>query len=347
MSVDGFVGCAPLSLLPTLKIPEKGVSETLMAIQDQEPSEQLHQLKKQDVGTLQVAENKKAATRQKLLALNQSLGALLNLTLADAIPLVHLRPQNPTEKRFVVQDCGLKKAYLWDSLTKEVIWQTTSYEGFNRHVRLASLTDEGDVCAALQMASHGLSVLIHRDSQHKLHREQMLTQNDNSDVDLAIKEAMLILKFQKAPWNTGMFGRRIKEAQSRIHEIPHNHILLELCLSGIVSDLGMDPSSTTLDVKAVLIKHAAGALNGLHGQEHKLSRWGDFVDGMNKLRKMWHIFLFWMLFALALEGKSPFAAIAGALSSESQGDGLAILPRVLRVPWLWSVGFGQASGSNS
>lgn len=316
-----------------LKVPhEKGVDENLMAIEDLAPTAPLHELVKANSGPAVVCPAQKTSTRQKLLAVNQSLKYLMNLTLADALPLLHLRPPEPTETRVVVDKDGLQAAYYWDQMTKEVTWQTTSYPGFARVLRLSSLTDEGDVTAALQMAHHGIAVLIHRDTQHKLQREQLLAMSECPAVDLAMKEAILVLKFQSAPWSTGIFGRRLKEAQSRVHEIPADHVLIQICQAGIIADLGLDPMSTCEEVKAVLVKHARGKsyFVGLSGQTAKMSRWGDFVDGMHRLKSQWHLFLFWMLFALALEGKSPWASLASALKDDSQKE---ILPRVLRVLW--------------
>lgn len=332
VSCDGLVGCSPLSLMPVLKVPfEKSIQENLDAIEDVAPTESLHQLVKVESGPALVCPPQKTSTRQKLLAVNQSLKHLLNVTLADALPLLHLRPPEPTEKRIVTQKDGQPVAYYWDQMTKEVAWQTTSYPGFGRLLRLSCLTDEGDVTAALQMAQHGMAILIHRDTQHKLQREQMMAMNECPNVDLAMREAILVLKFQSAPWSTGIFGRRLKEAQARIDEIPADHVLIQICQAGIINDLGMDPMTSCTEIKAVLVKHARGKadFHGLSGQTAKLARWGDFVDGMYRLRKQWHLFLFWMLFALALEGKSPWAALAAALEHDSNKE---ILPRVLRVP---------------
>ena len=187
--------------------------------------------------------------------------------------------------------------------------------------------------AALQMAGHGLAVLIHRDIQHKLHREQLLAISECPNIEVAMKEALLILKFQSAPWSTGIFGRRLKEAMTYIDSCPANHELIEIVKGGIIQDLGLDPMSSNEEVKAIISKHARGDCPGISGETAKMARWGSFVDGMHRLRKQWHLYLFWVLFALALEGKSPWAALASSLEMEGKGDELAIMPRVLRVSW--------------
>ena len=322
--------------MPVLKLPfQKTIKENLDAIEDLPPPEALESLVKAEAGPATLCSNEKSSTRQKLLAVNQSLKNLCNITLADALPLLHLRPVSPTEQRVSFQYGDLNIAYLWDRCTKEVCWQTTCYQGFERTLRLSSLTDEGDVTAALQMAQHGLAVLIHRDTQHKLQREQELAMGDVPAVQLAMSEAILCMKFQSAPWSTGIFGRRIKEAKARIDELPADHLLVQICKAGIISDLGLDPQSSCEEIKNVITKHARGGaeFHSLGGQNFKMSRWGDFVDGFSRIRKQWHLFLFWMLFALVLEGQSPWAALASSLENEGKKEGLAIMPRVLRVSW--------------
>ena len=86
--------------MPVLKVPhETQVSDNLAAIQDAAPSEALHLLVKDEAGPATVCPSEKTSTRQKLLAVNQSLKYLCNATLADALPRLHLRPVGPTEKR--------------------------------------------------------------------------------------------------------------------------------------------------------------------------------------------------------------------------------------------------------
>lgn len=337
LSCDGLVVAAPLSLLPKLKTPFEKTSEQLvLAIQDAEPSAPLHQLETKDEGALNMCKKEKTSSRQKMLALNQSLCQLVHLQLSDTEPYVLLRPPKNGEVRAYYMDRnGQKHAYLWNQITKQSVWQSTDSVGLNHIVRLSCVTDEGEFAACLSLMDSGLAVMAHRDLQHKLSREQSLSLDASPEIDEAVKKTYLILKQTAAPWQSGMFGRRILDTYKHIETLPVPHVLLDICGPGIINDLQLDPSTTQAQLKELLVEFAHTKGQSLHatfGGNYKQGRWGEYVDAFHRLKKMWHIRLFWLLFAYVLEGTSPFAAIAGCLKDQSDSIG----PRVIRVSyWHW------------
>ncbi|OLP84843.1 hypothetical protein AK812_SmicGene34237 [Symbiodinium microadriaticum] len=130
-----------------------------------------------------------------------------------------LRPAENGEKRCYVKKNGLYQAYLWNPATKASTWQSTDYGGFSKTIRLSSLQDEGDCTGVFLAAKHDLFVLPHRDSMHKLHREECLATQDVPQISLAKKQILLLLKFEKAPWKTGAFGRRLNEAKQTVAQV--------------------------------------------------------------------------------------------------------------------------------
>ena len=322
--------------MPALKQPyEKNPEELLLAIQDIEVEAPLHMLSKKDPSAQEpvICAQLKAPTRRKLLALNQSLDYLLRLRLCDGEPLIPLRPPLHCEERcYATNELGVKKAFYWNSATKQATWQCTVPDSMSdTTVRFSSLTDEGETGSAMALANCGLAVLCHRDTMHKLHREEMLAIKDVDEVNLAMRETLLVLKSEQAPWNSGMFGRRMKEAHALVHLLPVPHVLLDICGPGIIADLSLSPSTTQGELKQVLCDFAKGGYRT--GGKHKLGRWCDWVDSFLKLHRTWHMRLFFHLMALALEGISPFAALAGHLNQQKdpKKESDKILPRVLRV----------------
>ena len=252
---------------------------------------------------------------------------LLKLRLSDAEPVIKLRPPSPSEVRVYHKDeSGVFRAFYWCSITKASTWQCTFPS--DHTVRLSSLTDEGETGCALALCNAGLAVMIHRDVQHKLHREELLAVGDVDEIHCSMKETLLVLKSEYAPWATAMFGRRLKESMQMIHHLPVPHVLLEICGPGIIDDLQLDPMTSQSQLKEVLVDYAEKGGYFRTGGNHKLGRWADWVDNFNKLRKVWHIKLFFHLFSYALEGVSPFAALAGHLAKT---DSQKVIPRVLRV----------------
>ncbi|CAJ1352511.1 unnamed protein product [Effrenium voratum] len=322
ISVDGAVLCAPLSVMPQLKVP----AETSVAT-NLETAAKLAKAKSK-AAAQRLCREEKTSSRQTLMSLNHSLFALARIRLSDASPACVLRPPKKSEKRCYFEEDGRRLPFLWDSDTKDAEWQHTSYPAFSNHIRISTLQDHGDVTAAYQLADHGVAIMIHQDTQHKLHREECLSRADVPEIDLCIKQCMLIMKYDKAPWATSAFGRRMQEAMARIDEIPADHVLVQMVATGVIRDHGMDPRSTLEDVKNTLRLYAVNGY-GRTGGDHKLGRWCDFVDSFGKLKRIWHCRLFMFLFAHMLEGKNPWEAVAG--SNASGEDETSISCRVLRV----------------
>ena len=90
------------------------------------------------------------------------------------------------------------------------------------------MQDEGDATSAFQLAQAGMAVMVYRDQAHKLHREEILAVDACPLIGLARKQALLVVKYDKAPWQTSAFGRRLLEAKQRVHELPAHHLLFDL-----------------------------------------------------------------------------------------------------------------------
>ena len=168
---------------------------------------------------------------------------LIRFRLSDALPARKLRPAKEGETRHYVQKEGLKPAYPWHGQSKAATWQSTDHVGFDSCLRLSCLQDEGDATIALQMANHGLSIMIHRDSMHKLHREEVLAAQGIQEVALSKKQVLLLMKYDKAPWKTSAFGRRLREARELAEAVPCTHRLVQMVAPGILHVLGMDPAA--------------------------------------------------------------------------------------------------------
>ena len=330
VSVDGMVVCSPLSLLPQLKVySDKPVEEALLAIADVDMPKTLEELKPTDVECKQwdQSERSKLSTRQKLLSINLSLKTLINMKLVDCFPVVPLRHPTATEK-LCYTDEAQPRGYYFDVCSRQVTWQTCRHDSFPKHVRLCALADEGDHSAALCLAEAGCAVLPFRDCQHKLAREECLSMGDVTSMDVALKEVLLVLKHDAAPWKQGMFGRRLREAYQYIDQLPVPHLLIDLVMGGIIADRGLSPNTGQAEIKQLLCDYARG--QGRGGGDHKLGRWADFVDTFGRERKNWNVKLFFLLFAKSLEGLNPFTAIAQATAKDGEDEDMAIAPRVLR-----------------
>ena len=225
---------------------------------------------------------------------------------------------------------GVQKAYLWNNVTKQTVWQSSDVTGCAHIVRLSCLTDEGEAAGTFSLMNGGLAIMAHRDSQHKWHNELKLAAHENPLIDEAIKATILVLRYENAPWHSGLFGRKMKDLYKHVSDMKLPNVILDICMPGIISDLQLSPDSTPEQVKAILVEFADSNGRSLHAGlqgDHKSGRWGDFVDSFYKLKRVWHVRLFMLLLACSLEGTNPWAAIAGAFEDEGT---LAITPRVLR-----------------
>ena len=335
---DQLVCCAPLSTIPQLKRPyEKSTEECLAAIADATPEVPLHQLTEKDpsanVTICEKQDKAKAPTRQKLLAVNQSLDYLLKIKLVDCEPAIPLRPPGPAEIRSFKTVDGVERAFYWNKTTKESCWQCTFDE--SNMIRLSSLSDEGETGAILGLMDAGLACMVHRDSMHKMHREEMLAVASVDEVNLATQQTMLVMKAEHAPWGGGMFGRRLRESYALVEQLPLPHVLIDICGAGILQDLGMDPTTDQEGIKQVLVDFARSGVRSAGSGKHKMGRWCDWLDTFHGLTRCWHIKLFFYLFAYACEGVCPFKALAGHIAkgkSKSKDEDHGIISRVLRVP---------------
>lgn len=273
---DHLVCCAPLSTMPQLKRPyEKSTEECLAAIADATPEVPLHQLTEKDpcakVTICQQQDKAKAPTRLKLLAVNQSLDYLLKIKLVDCEPPIPLRPPSSAETRCYKTVNGVERAYYWNKTTKESCWQCTVDE--SNMIRLSSLSDEGETGAILGLMDAGLACMVHRDTTHKMHREEMLAVQSVDEINLAMQQTMLIMKAEHAPWGGGMFGRRLRESYALVEQLPLPHVLIDICGAGILQDLGMDPATDQEGIKQVLVDFARSGVRSAGSGHHKMGRW--------------------------------------------------------------------------
>ncbi|CAE7259849.1 unnamed protein product [Symbiodinium sp. CCMP2592] len=331
VSADGLMISSPISLLPQLKeTTESSAAENLAKAAELVPKKALQDLKgaKASCGPATLSAPEKVATRSKLLAINHSLNALIDYRLADSLPPHAFRPCRNGERRSTVHWNGLDLPYVWSPTG--VTWQTTQYPGWQSILRLNCLQDEGDAAGAYQMAQNGLAVLVHRDTLHKLHREEILASSEVAEIALARKQINLVLKFDRAPWATSAFGRRLAEARDRVGEIPTDHPLIDMVSAGIISDLGLSPDASPAQVKEAILAFCRSK-RGSTGAEHKTGRWCDLLDSFRRLRSEWHCRLFVLLFAMILEGRNPWSALSESLDKAGSDDDVALAPKVLRV----------------
>ena len=158
---------------------------------------------------MQVCPKEKASSRIKILALNQSLQYLLNLKLSDMEPHIKLRPPKDQEKRcYHVDQQGIPRAYLWNQITKQSVWQSSDSIGIDQVLRLSCLCDEGETAGAMSLMGNGLAIMAHRDSQHKWYNELKMAASENPIINEAISATMLVLNFENGPWHSGLFGER-------------------------------------------------------------------------------------------------------------------------------------------
>ncbi|CAE7419945.1 unnamed protein product [Symbiodinium sp. CCMP2592] len=336
VSADGLMISSPISLLPQLKeTTESSAAENLAKAAELVPKKALQDLKgaKASCGPATLRAPEKVATRSKLLGINHSLNALIDYRLADSLPPHAFRPCRDGERRSTVHWNGLDLPYVWSP--KGVTWQTTQYPGWQSILRLNCLQDEGDAAGVYQMAQNGLAVLVHRDTLHKLHREEILASSEVAEIALARKQINLVLKYDRAPWATSAFGRRLAEARERVGEIPTDHPLIDMVSAGIISDLGLSPDASPAQVKEAILAFCRSK-RGSTGAEHKTGRWCDLLDSFRRLRSEWHCRLFVLLFAMILEGRNPWSALSESLDKAGSDDDLALAPKVLGDPWLRS-----------
>ena len=334
VSADGLLISSPISLLPQLKeTTESTAADNLAKAADFVPKTALQDLKgaQGSCGPANLSPTEKIATRSKLLAINHSLNALIDYRFADSLPPHAFRPCRQGERRNIVHWKGLDLSYLWRPDSKEVVWQTTQYPGWESIVRLSALQDEGDAGGAYQLAQNGLAICVHRDTMHKLHREEVLAAQEVPEIVLTRKQIMLVLKFDRAPWKTSSFGRRLAEARDRVDEIPADHPLVQLVSGGVISDLNLSPDASPSQVKQAIVAYARSR-QGSTGAEHKSGRWCDLLDSFRRLRPEWHIRLFLHLYAMILEGRNPWHALSQSLDKAGSDDDLALAPKVLRDP---------------
>ena len=86
-----------------------------------------------------------------------------------------------------------------------------------------------------------------------------------------------------------------------MHEVPENHILLDQVAVGVAADRGLPPSFTMKQIKDELVAIA-----------RECGRWCDFIDSFDSLKKHWHGKLFFLMWALLLEGVNPLHTLSDA-----------------------------------
>ena len=186
--------------------------------------------------------DEKVKTKHMMVALNQSLNKLLGFRFSDTVPLHPLRPLRLGEQRVVhVNAEGQKMIYYHNPETGESTWQSTRVAGFEAHLRLTSVMDEGSSSYALFAAlAETCAVLPLRDSMHKLTRVQELAFHSDEVLKELRREVFLCLKLDRAPWSTSRFGRRLKEAAGQYAEsMEENDQLLSPFFTSIAKDLGL------------------------------------------------------------------------------------------------------------
>ena len=219
-----------------------------------------------------------AKARQLLIAVNHSLNKLCGVKLADTVPFVPLRPQALEEKR-IFHDS--KFPYLFDGDRKTAVWQIAG----GKHLRLANVADEGSSGYAVFTAlASTCAIMPMRDSSHKMHRHSEAAMSGSQATKQLRKEIALCLKFDKAPWSSGRFGRRIREGvKAYVSSMGPNDELLAPLKGNLCSELQVDECDFQGLVNKML-KWAEKLGTGKSiSNEYSMGRWDSFQDGLHLL----------------------------------------------------------------
>lgn len=233
-----------------------------------------------DIPFASTKKEEKVKTRHTMLGINRSLQKLLGFQWSDTVPLIPLRPIKPGEERVTYLDAnGKKMMYYFNKETGDVLWQSSRAIGFDQHLRLASVMDEGSAgYSVLSALAEHCSVLPIRDSMHKLARVQELAFESTEQLTDLRRQIFLCLKLDRAPWSTSRFGRRLKEAvKIYMEDIELNDPLLAPFADGIANDVGI--SSTDIDaIKRSILGFADKTDKGM-SSDYSKGRWDSFFDG--------------------------------------------------------------------
>lgn len=223
----------------------------------------------------------KVKTKHMMLGLQVSLNKLLGFRWSDTCPVYPLRPLRPGEVREVYKKpSGETMIYYHTPETGEVCWQSTQTAVFAKHMRMASVMDEGSSNYALfaALAEH-CSVLPIRDSMHKMARVQDLAFSGHDALVEFKREIFVALKLDRAPYSTSRFGRRLKEATNDYASTMNvvNDPLLQPLVHSIAADIGV--SSDDLDsIRASILGFANRESKGMTN-DYSMGRWESFFDG--------------------------------------------------------------------
>ena len=226
--------------------------------------------------------DERVKTKHMMLGLQLSLNKLLGFRWSDTVPLVPLRPLQPGETR-MIHECsrtGQKMVYYFSSESGEVVWQSGETEAFKKHLRLASVMDEGSSNYSLfaALAEH-CAVLPLRDSMHKMARVQDLTFASHPALLEFKREIFVCLKLDRAPWSTSRFGRRLKEAAADYATSmdPSSDPLLSPLIASIAQDTGLSGDDCNA-IMAAILGFAKGESRGM-SSDYSMGRWESFFDG--------------------------------------------------------------------
>ena len=155
--------------------------------------------------------------------------------------------------------------------------------------------------------------MIHRDSMHKLHREEVLAAQGIQEVALSKKQVILLMKYDKAPWKTSAFGRRLREARELVDAPAGAN-----GRSGHSPRFGDGPKQSSRGSQG----RSRQVRQGPYG--HRIR---PYLREMGRPRKEWHLRLFFMIYAQVLEGKNPLHC----LTATRTDDDPALGPQVIKV----------------
>lgn len=227
-----------------------------------------------------------AKTKQLYIALNHSLNKLVGFQWKDSKPTNVLRPVVLGERRetFVHPTLGDMK-FVFNEEMKTSQWQSTKTIQFAQHVRIASVSDQGSSCFSLVSAlAEFIAVMPIRDTSHKMHRVIELAMKGSTQTTELRREIGLCLKFDKAPWNTGRFGRKLRESiLFYASSMSENDVLLAPLRQGLEDELSV-PEGDFECLKRKLL--AWGQHLGTHrsiSTEFDMGRWDSFTDGVRIL----------------------------------------------------------------
>lgn len=214
---------------------------------------------------VQARRDQRMATKHLLMAWSNALSSVDEKWSYQKLRPTHeLRPITTQEERVeltvsqkkafgLAEECSF--SFRVDKETGEAQWDSLAEPQLNSFMRLCLVGDEGSegwtgfgFCA-----KEGLAIAFHRDQAHKINRLSMNALFRSSPVKSAFRKLSVVFRATRAPFGTGRFGLQLKQAHEecmavilKAHETGRVHPMLELFVTQIVNDAGIQPEENVM-----------------------------------------------------------------------------------------------------